>query len=196
MNNKLYGEKKEEVKIEPEEFLSAGVDKKYISFSKDKSKITYSELDKTYSFKNPEEKVRASFYVELIEKYSYPENRLDTEVVVPRRIPTDKADIVIYEDDEKKYPYFVLHLLKTNFYKKLMIQKTRGATPSRRRLSHKDFSELPFPKIDIEIQNKIAEEVKRRMQKAESLQKEAKQFLEEAKRKVEGIIIGEIDKNR
>ena len=189
MSNKLYEEKKEEIKAESEEFLSAGEDKKYITFTKDKSKVTYNAIDKTYSFKNPEEKVRASFYVELIEKYSYPENRLDTEVVVPRRIPSDKADIVIYEDNEKKYPYFVLHLLKTNFYKKLMIQKTRGATPSRRRLSHKDFSVLPFPKIDIEIQNKIAEEVKRRMQKAESLQKEAKQLLQESKEKVEKMIL-------
>ena len=85
-------------------------------------------------------------------------------------------------------PTFILELLKTDFYKKLMIQKTRGATPSRRRLSHEDFSKLPFPEIDIKIQNKIAEEVKRRMQKAEILQKEAKQLLQEAKEKVEKII--------
>ena len=189
MSKILYEEKKEKVKAEPEEYLTSGLEQNIISFTKDKDKVTYNAIDKTYSFKNPEEKVRASFYVELIEKYSYPENRLDTEVVVPRRIPTDKADIVIYEDNEKKYPYFVLHLLKTNFYKKLMIQKTRGATPSRRRLSHKDFSVLPFPKIDIEIQNKIAEEVERRMQKAESLRKESKQLLQEAKEKVEEIIL-------
>jgi len=85
--------------------------------------------------------------------------------------------------------YFALHLLKTDFYKNLMIQKTRGATPSRMRLSHEDFSELPFPTIDLSTQNKIAEEVKRRMQKAERLQKEAKQLLEEEKEKVEKIIL-------
>jgi len=112
MSNKLYEEKKEEVKIEPEEFLLTGVDKKYITFSKDKTKITYIGIDKTYSFKNPEEKVRASFYVELIERYKYPEIRLDTEVVVPRRKPSDKADIVIYEDDEKKKPYLVVECKK------------------------------------------------------------------------------------
>jgi len=112
MNNKLYKEKKEEIKVEPEEFLLTGEDKKYISFSKDNSKITYNKLEKTYSFKNPEEKVRASFYVELIEKYNYPENRLDTEVVVPRRTPSDKADIVIFEDDEKKKPYLVIECKK------------------------------------------------------------------------------------
>ena len=112
MNKILYEEKKEEIKVEPEEFLLTGEDKKYISFSKDNSKITYNELEKTYNFKNPEEKVRASFYVELIEKYNYPENRLDTEVVVPRRTPSDKADIVIFEDNEKKKPYLVVECKK------------------------------------------------------------------------------------
>ena len=93
--------------------------------------------------------------------------------------------------NEINNPYFALHLFKTDFYKNLMIQKTRGATPSRMRLSHEDFSELPFPKIDLSIQNKIAEEVKERMQKAEKLQKESKQLLQEAKEEVEKIILSE-----
>jgi len=113
MSKILYEEKvKEEIKAEPEEFLLTGVDKKIIFFDKKKNKITYNEIDKTYSFKNPEEKVRASFYVELIEKYNYPENRLDTEVVVPRRTPSDSADIVVFEDDEKKKPYLVVECKK------------------------------------------------------------------------------------
>ncbi|PJE81518.1 hypothetical protein COU58_02050 [Candidatus Pacearchaeota archaeon CG10_big_fil_rev_8_21_14_0_10_32_42] len=41
----------------------------------------------------------------------------------------------------------------------------------------------------LSIQNKIADEVKRRMQKAETLQKEAKEELEKAKREVERIIL-------
>lgn len=43
----------------------------------------------------------------------------------------------------------------------------------------------------LEIQNKIAEEIKARMQKVETLQKKAKEVLEEAKERVERIIIGE-----
>jgi restriction endonuclease S subunit len=43
----------------------------------------------------------------------------------------------------------------------------------------------------IAVQNKIAEEVKNRMQKAEQLQKEAKEELEKAKKEVEQIILGE-----
>jgi restriction endonuclease S subunit len=48
---------------------------------------------------------------------------------------------------------------------------------------------IPYPSF--EIQNKIAEEVKARMQKAEQLQKEAKEELEKAKKEVEKIILGE-----
>lgn len=85
---------------------------------------------------------------------------------------------------------FVLSVLKTDFYKNLMIQKSRGATPSRRRLSHEDFAEMPLPEIDIEIQNQIAEEVKSRMQRAEQLKQDAKKILAKAKGKAEKMILG------
>jgi len=45
----------------------------------------------------------------------------------------------------------------------------------------------PLPLLS--IQNKIAEEVKKRMQKAEQLHKEAKEELERAKLEVEKIIL-------
>lgn len=88
-------------------------------------------------------------------------------------------------------PLFVLALLKTDFYRRVMIQKSRGATPSRRRLSHEDFIKLPFPKIDLEIQSKIAEEVKRRMSEAEKLKAGASKIIDEAKMKVEEMILGD-----
>jgi len=71
-------------------------------------KIEYSAVKKSYNITDPEEQVRVSFYYELIKKYQYPKDRVDLEVVVPRREPTDKADIVVYEDDEKKKPYIVV----------------------------------------------------------------------------------------
>jgi len=48
---------------------------------------------------------------------------------------------------------------------------------------------IPLPSLA--VQNKIAEEVKKRMRKAEQLQKEAKEDLEVAKKEVEKIILGE-----
>ena len=51
------------------------------------------------------------------------------------------------------------------------------------------FLNLSIPLPPLELQNKIAEEVKRRMQKAEQLKKEAKEVLERAKQEVENIIL-------
>jgi restriction endonuclease S subunit len=59
------------------------------------------------------------------------------------------------------------------------------------RLQTIDVENLLIPVPSNEIQNKIAEEVKARMQKAEQLKKEAKEVLEEAKERVERIILGE-----
>jgi type I restriction enzyme M protein len=75
-------------------------------------KIEYLAIKKSYNITNPEEQVRVSFYYELVKKYQYPKERIDLEVVVPRREPTDKADIVVYEDDEKKKPYIVVECKK------------------------------------------------------------------------------------
>jgi type I restriction enzyme M protein len=81
-------------------------------FKVNAKKIEYTAVKKSYNFNDPEEKVRISFYLELIKKYQYPKERIDLEVIVPRREPSDKADIVVYEDDEKKKPYIVVECKK------------------------------------------------------------------------------------
>lgn len=90
------------------ELIEIGIKKGYISFTPDSKRITYIQQGKTYRFTDPEEFVRAEYYVELIEKYQYQPKRIDLEIVVPRRTPSDLADIVIYEDDEKLKPYIVI----------------------------------------------------------------------------------------
>lgn len=54
----------------------------------------------------------------------------------------------------------------------------------------RDLSKLKIPLPSLAVQNKIADEVKKRMQKAETLQKEAKEELEKSKQEVEKIILG------
>ena len=112
MTKTKYKPVEEKITAESRDFLQSGVDKKYIFISKDRNRINYTAVDKSYAFSDPEEKIRASFYIELIQKYKYPEKRLDTEVVVPRRTPSDSADIVVYEDDEQKKPYVVVECKK------------------------------------------------------------------------------------
>ena len=57
---------------------------------------------------DPEEKVRAAFYAELIYKYDYKPSRIGVEITVPRRTPSDRADLVVYKDDERKTPFLVI----------------------------------------------------------------------------------------
>lgn len=63
---------------------------------------------KSYNWSDPEEWVRARTIAFLIVEKSYPANRMKTEVTVPRRTPSDFADIIVYNDDECRSPYIVV----------------------------------------------------------------------------------------
>lgn len=78
-----------------------------------KQKITYVTSDNhSENYNDPEEQVRAEFWAELIYKYEYPATRIRVEVVVPDRLPTDRADIVVFSDDDCKRPYAVVECKK------------------------------------------------------------------------------------
>lgn len=78
-----------------------------------KRKITYVTSDNhSENYNDPEEQVRAEFWAELIYKYEYPATRIKVEVVVPDRLPSDRADIVIFSDDDCKRPYTVVECKK------------------------------------------------------------------------------------
>ncbi|MEM3829502.1 MAG: hypothetical protein QXP36_09865, partial [Conexivisphaerales archaeon] len=65
-----------------DQIIEEGIKKGIIKIKDDK--VIY-PTGKSYNFKDPEEKVRARVFIELVEKYKYSENRLDTEVIGPRR---------------------------------------------------------------------------------------------------------------
>lgn len=74
-----------------------------ITGAEGKRKITYvCSGNRTENYENPEEKVRAAFYSELIYCYDYPPNRIKVEVTIPDRLPSDRADIVVFADDGLK----------------------------------------------------------------------------------------------
>lgn len=93
--------------------IEEGLKSRIISFNEDKSRITYHCIrDYQTSYKNPEEKVRAIFFINLIQTYQYPAKRIDIEVTVPRRTPEDRADIIVYSDDDCKEPFLVIECKK------------------------------------------------------------------------------------
>ncbi|PJE81037.1 type I restriction endonuclease subunit M [Candidatus Pacearchaeota archaeon CG10_big_fil_rev_8_21_14_0_10_32_42] len=84
--------------------IQRGIDKGIIKVENDGSKIVYfCKRDYSTSFKNPEEKVRASYFCELVLDYDYPTKNIDIEVTVPRRTPEDRADIVVYDEEGAEY---------------------------------------------------------------------------------------------
>ena len=72
-------------------------------------RITYHiGVSRSYAWTDPEEWVRARTIGFLIIGRHYPANRICTEVAVPRRIPSDRADIVVYRDDSRRTPWLVV----------------------------------------------------------------------------------------
>ena len=109
------------------DFLQIGEQKGYIEFLNERTTIHYIAPDKKYRFTDPEEKVRARFYVELIELFQYSENRIDLEVRVPRRTRSDLADIVVFQDDDKKNPFIVVECKKDEISEAEFEQATEQA---------------------------------------------------------------------
>ena len=73
-----------------------------------KQKIIYKAVDHSERYSDPEEQVRAEFWAELIYRYQYEPQKIGIEITVPDRTPSDRADIVIFKDSDRKRPYAVI----------------------------------------------------------------------------------------
>ena len=75
-------------------------------------KIIYTAVNHAERWSDPEEKVRAEFYAELIFRYGYSPDRIGVEVTVPDRSPNDYADLLVFKDDDRKRPYAAIECKK------------------------------------------------------------------------------------
>ena len=94
-------------------------------------RIHYIDADRSERWSDPEEKVRAEFWAELIYKYEYTPERMDFEVTVPDRTPSRSADLVIYHDDELKSPYFVFECKRSDLSDAAFDQSIEQAVGNR-----------------------------------------------------------------
>ncbi|MEM0465883.1 MAG: restriction endonuclease subunit S [Candidatus Pacearchaeota archaeon] len=94
--------------------------------------------------------------------------------------------ILFFKEDINNF--YIKIILSSKFFKILTERESIGSIIKH--LTPDALLSLKIPLPPLPIQNKIADEVKRRMQKAEQLQKEAKEDLEKAKQEVEKIILG------
>ena len=79
-----------------------------ISVRGNKQRIHYHAVEHSENYSDPEEKVRAEYWAELIYRYGYESEFIGIEVTVPDRVPGDRADLVIFEDAERKRPFAVI----------------------------------------------------------------------------------------
>jgi len=72
------------------------------------TRIVYVASGHSEDFTDPEERVRANIYAELIYAYEYSPTVIGVEVVVPDRKPSDRADLVVFRDERKTRPFAVI----------------------------------------------------------------------------------------
>ncbi len=90
------------------ELIKRGEQAGLIRFDDERKFITYTAAGKRQRYTDPEEQVRAGIYLQLIFDYGYEAKRIEIERVVPRRTPSDLADIVVFSDDRHKEPWIVV----------------------------------------------------------------------------------------
>ncbi|MBQ4520702.1 MAG: restriction endonuclease subunit M [Bacteroidaceae bacterium] len=94
------------------DYIKLGLEKGLISFNEDMSRITYIHQKKERNYNNPEEKVQAKTFLQLVIDYNYPVNRIRLFAPVPMGSETKEADIVVYKDDMCLVPYILVECKK------------------------------------------------------------------------------------
>ncbi|MFZ1574246.1 MAG: type I restriction enzyme HsdR N-terminal domain-containing protein [Chromatiaceae bacterium] len=74
-------------------------------------KVRYVAVNIAEKYGDPEEKVRAAYFAELIYRYGYSPECIGVEVTVPDRTPVDRADLVVFRDKERTKPFGVIVVL-------------------------------------------------------------------------------------
>ncbi len=90
------------------DYIQQGLDKGYISFNEDRSRITYIYQNKERNYNNPEEKVQAKTFLKLILDYNYPVSRIKQFVPVTMGREIKEADIVVYADEMCMRPHILV----------------------------------------------------------------------------------------
>lgn len=70
--------------------------------------------ERSERWSDPEEWVRAYTIAYLVIRKGYPANRIKLEVTVPRRLPSDRADIVVYTQDDCRHIYLAVECKAAN----------------------------------------------------------------------------------
>lgn len=91
-------------------FLDRAIADKHAAMDTDgkRKKICYLAANVTQVYDDPEEQVRAEFWAELIYKYEYDPKSIGIEIPVPQRLPSERADLVVFEKNDNTRPFAII----------------------------------------------------------------------------------------
>ncbi len=91
-------------------FLDRAINDKHAVINEDgkRKKICYLAANVTQVYDDPEEQVRAEFWAELIYKYEYEPKQIGIEIPVPQRLPSERADLVVFEKNDNTRPFAII----------------------------------------------------------------------------------------
>jgi type I restriction enzyme M protein len=90
------------------DLIAEGIQKKHIRFEDEGKYIVYVHQNKRRNYQNPEEKVQAEAFLQLVLIYGYPVKRIGQYVAVQMGSDTREADIIVYADDFLQSPLIVV----------------------------------------------------------------------------------------
>ena len=109
------------------EIILEGEKSNLIKISEDLSTITYINQNVTRNFNNPEEKIQAETFCQLVLRYNYPVEQVKLYVKVTVGSDTKEADIIVYNDNECKKPHIIVECKKVSINEQEFKQAVRQA---------------------------------------------------------------------
>lgn len=104
-----------------------GQNNNLIKISDDSSTITYINQNISRNYNNPEEKVQAETFCELVLKYNYPVEQVRQYVKVTVGSDVKEADIIVYNDSACKKPHIIVECKKEEITEQEFKQAVRQA---------------------------------------------------------------------
>lgn len=104
-----------------------GKRKNLIKISDDLSTITYINQNISRNYNNPEEKIQAETFCELVLKYNYPVDQVKQYVKVTVGSDVKEADIIVYNDRDCKKPHIIVECKKSEITEQEFKQAVRQA---------------------------------------------------------------------
>lgn len=109
------------------EIILSGQKNNLLKISEDLSTITYINQNITRNYNNPEERIQAEVFCELVLKYNYPVEQVKQYVKVTVGSDVKEADIIVYNDRECKKPHIIVECKKDTITEQEFRQAVRQA---------------------------------------------------------------------